>query len=140
MCVCVCVRPCAHVQLCPTLCDCVDCSPPVSSVHRILRQECWSRLPFLTSRIFLNQGLNSCLLCPQHWQADSFTTAPPEPLTHLPVSPFALPQEFSLHTLPKGSFSNITELITSVVISGGFPDVSSGKESIFQCRRCKKWV
>ena len=42
-----------------------------------------------------------------------FTTAPPEPLTYLPVSPFALSQEFSLHTLPKGSFSNIAELITS---------------------------
>ena len=69
-----------------------------------------------------------------------FTSAPPEPLTYLPVSPFALSQEFSLHTLPKGSFSNIAELITSVVISGGFPNISSGKESIFQCRRCKKWV
>ena len=32
MCVCVCV--CVKItQLCPTLCDCMDCSPPGSSVH-----------------------------------------------------------------------------------------------------------
>ena len=33
MCVCVCV--CIHLvaQLCPTLCDLIDCSPPSSSAH-----------------------------------------------------------------------------------------------------------
>ena len=41
VCVCVCAR--AHVrmhmdpQLCPTLCDPVDCSLPGSSVHRIFQ-------------------------------------------------------------------------------------------------------
>ena len=34
VCVCVCVK---SLQLCPTLCDAVDCSPPGSSVHRILQ-------------------------------------------------------------------------------------------------------
>ena len=33
------------LQLCPNLCDPVDCSPPGSSVHGILRQEYWSGLP-----------------------------------------------------------------------------------------------
>ena len=33
-------------QLCPTLCDPVDCSLPGSSVHGISRQEYWSGLPF----------------------------------------------------------------------------------------------
>ena len=33
-------------QLCPTLCDPIDCRPPGSSVHRISRQEYWSGLPF----------------------------------------------------------------------------------------------
>ena len=37
------VSPC---QSCPTLCDPMDCGPPGTSVHRIPRQEYWSRLPF----------------------------------------------------------------------------------------------
>ena len=32
-------------QLCLTLCDPMDCSPPGSSVHEFSRQEYWSRLP-----------------------------------------------------------------------------------------------
>ena len=30
------------LQLCPTLCDPMDCSLPGSSIHGISRQECWS--------------------------------------------------------------------------------------------------
>ena len=41
---CVCVR---SLQLCPTLCNPMDCSPPGYSVHRIFRQEYWSGQPFL---------------------------------------------------------------------------------------------
>ena len=33
-------------QLCLTLCDPMDCSPPGSSVHGISRQDYWSGLPF----------------------------------------------------------------------------------------------
>ena len=39
----VCV--CLVTQSCPTLCHPLDCSPPGSSVHGILRQEHWSGLP-----------------------------------------------------------------------------------------------
>ena len=35
MCMCVCVLV---AQLCPTLCDPTDCSPPGSSVHEILQE------------------------------------------------------------------------------------------------------
>ena len=35
MCVCVCV--CVHAQLCPTLCNPMDCSLPGSSVHGIFQ-------------------------------------------------------------------------------------------------------
>ena len=34
------------LQLCLTLCDPMDCSPPGSSVHGIFRQEYWNGLPF----------------------------------------------------------------------------------------------
>ena len=51
----VCVRV-LVAQLCLTLCNTMDCSPPGSSVHEILqaRMECHS----LFHRIFLTQGLN----------------------------------------------------------------------------------
>ena len=67
-------------QLCPTLCDPMDCSPPGSPfVHGIFpgkntvarqgplsmgfsRQELWSGLPFSSPGIFLTQGSNSGLL------------------------------------------------------------------------------
>ena len=45
MCVCVCV--CMLVaQSCWTLCDPMDCSPPDSSVHRILQGRILEWLPF----------------------------------------------------------------------------------------------
>ena len=39
---------CLLTQLCLTLCDALDCSPPGSSVHGISRQEYWNGLPFLS--------------------------------------------------------------------------------------------
>ena len=49
VCVCVCVCVCTGVcaQSCPTLCDPIDCSPPGSSVHRILQARIleWVALP-----------------------------------------------------------------------------------------------
>ena len=39
---CVCAK---SLQLCLTLCDPMDCSPPGSSAHGILQQEYWSGLP-----------------------------------------------------------------------------------------------
>ena len=40
----VCV--CLVAQSCPTLCHCMDCSPPVTSVHGILQAKYWSGLAF----------------------------------------------------------------------------------------------
>ena len=44
---------------CPTLCDPVDCSPPVSSVHGILQAEIpeWIAMPF--SRASSQPGIKS---------------------------------------------------------------------------------
>ena len=40
-----------HAQLCPPLCDSMDCRPPGSSVHGIFfKQEYWTRLPFSPPR------------------------------------------------------------------------------------------
>ena len=44
-------------KLCPTLCDPVDCSPPGSSVHRILKQEHWSGWACPSIGDFRNPGM-----------------------------------------------------------------------------------
>ena len=61
-------------QSCPTLCDPVDCSPPGSSVHGILQQEFWSRLPFPSPRDLPDPGIEP--RCPA-FQADGLTSEPP---------------------------------------------------------------
>ena len=72
------MRVCAKlIQLCLTLCDPVDCSPPDSSVHGILQAGIpeWVAVP--SSRgILLFQGSNPHLLCLLHWQASSLPLAP----------------------------------------------------------------
>ena len=54
--VCVCPRTCMCTQLCPTLCDPMDCSPPGSSVHGFSKQKCWNGLLFPTLGDFLDLG------------------------------------------------------------------------------------
>ena len=51
-------------QLCPTLCDPMDCSPPGSSVHGIFQAGVlkWVGCHFLLQGIFPTQGLNLGLL------------------------------------------------------------------------------
>ena len=60
---------CLVANLCPTLCDPMDYSPPGCSVHRLLQARILEWVAISFSRgIFLTQGLNLCLLS---WQADS---------------------------------------------------------------------
>ena len=73
LCVCVCV-------LCPTLCNAMDCNPPVFSVHGILQARTLEWAASLLQGIFPTQGLDLHLL---HWQADSL---PPSHLESLCIS------------------------------------------------------
>ena len=75
LCVCVCVQ--VHAQLCPILCDLMDCSPPGSSGHGILQARIREvGCHFLLQGIFRTQGLNLYLLCLLHRQVDSLPLAP----------------------------------------------------------------
>ena len=61
-----------HAQLCLTLSDSTDCSPPGSSLHGIS----WARILewaafYLLQGIFPTQGWNPHLPHLLHWQADS---------------------------------------------------------------------
>ena len=71
------------------------------------RQECWSRLPYLTAGVFPTQGPNLTLLCLLHWQADSL------PLCHL-GSPSGqpwphYPHKISLEMVPLLFFERVWE-------------------------------
>ena len=63
------------LQLYPTLCDSMDCSPPGCSVHRILQARIMERvaMPFLQG-IFLTQGSNTRLMSPA-LAGEFFTTS-----------------------------------------------------------------
>ena len=71
-----------HVQL---YCDCMNCSPPGSSVHRISKARILEWLPCLLGGVFPTQGLNLNLL---HWHVDSL------PLSHLGSPYQARAQQF----------------------------------------------
>ena len=75
---------CSVAQSCLTLCNTIDYSPPVSSIHGIffLRKNTRVGCYFLLQGIFLTQGWNTPppyprLLNPLHWQTDSLPLAPP---------------------------------------------------------------
>ena len=65
-----------YAQLCLTVCDPMDCSPPGSSVHGIFQARILEWVVIPSSRIFPIQGSNPCLLHVLHWQVDSL------PLSH----------------------------------------------------------
>ena len=48
---------CSVTQLCPTLCNPMDCSPPGSTVHGILRARILEWLPFPTPEDLLDSGI-----------------------------------------------------------------------------------
>ena len=61
---------CSDTKSCMTLCNLMDCSLPVPSVHGIPQ----AILDFFLQGIFLTQRWNPCLL---HWQAGSLSAGPP---------------------------------------------------------------
>ena len=67
---CVCAK---YLQLSPTLCNPMDCSPPGSTLHGILN---WSELPCLPPGDLPDPGIESMSPASSAFQADSL------PLTH----------------------------------------------------------
>ena len=65
------------LQLCLTLCDPVDCSPPGSSVHGILQVRILEWVTVLLQEIFSTPALNQHLLHLLHWQACSLPLSKP---------------------------------------------------------------
>ena len=74
--VCLCIHA-KSLQLCPTLCDPMDCGPPGSSVHGIFQARILEWVVMPSSRgIFPTQGWNLPLLCLLYWHASSLPLGP----------------------------------------------------------------
>ena len=71
-----CMSASSVTQSCSTLCEPMDCSPPGSSVHGILQQECSSRLPFPFPGDLSNPGIEPLSLASAALAGGFFTTAP----------------------------------------------------------------
>ena len=65
------------LQLCPTLCDPRDHSPPGSSVHEIFQARILEWVAISCSRDLPNSGIEPMSLASPTLQADSFTDEPP---------------------------------------------------------------
>ena len=65
------------LQLCLTLCDPINCSPPGSSVHGILQQEYWSGLPFPSPGDLPHLGIEPTFLMFCTLAGEFFTTVLP---------------------------------------------------------------
>ena len=78
---CMCAQ---SLQLYPTLCDAMDCSPPGSSVHGILQARIleWVAMPSSRGIFPRDQGSNLSLLCVLNWQMGSLLLVPPNPQSH----------------------------------------------------------
>ena len=63
-------------QSCPTLCDPMNCSPPGSSVHGILKQEYWGGLPCHLPGNLPNPGTESVSLTSSTLHMDSLPSEP----------------------------------------------------------------
>ena len=75
VCVCVCVRVCMHAQLCPTLCDTIDCSPPDSSVHGISQARILGDCHFFLQGILPDPGTEPKSLVSPALAGKLFTTS-----------------------------------------------------------------
>ena len=65
------------LQLCPTLCHPLDCSPPGSSVHGISQARILEWVAMPSSKGSSPPRNQTCVSCLQHWQAGSLPLVPP---------------------------------------------------------------
>ena len=77
------LRACSVAQLCPTLCDPMDCSLLGSFVHGILQARMGWRLPCPFPGYLSDQGSNLHLLRPLHQQVGSLLLVPPGKPPHV---------------------------------------------------------
>ena len=111
ICMATCLSAAQVLQSCPTLCGPVDCSPPGSSVHRILQGRIleWVAMPSSRgSSCFLTQGSNLCLLCLLHCRQILYSWATRE-------APYMTMYHYNCIWVFKSLWSNINISSTQVL-------------------------
>ena len=119
------------LQLCLSLCNPVDCSPPISSVHGILQARILERVAISFSKGSCKPRDQTCILCLLHWQTDSLPLAPSGKPSGIHISlTFFIPREWARFFTTWRSFSGILSwlcLVTSHVgRKGHFPSTVPG--------------
>ena len=71
---------CVHAQLCPTLCDPMNCSLPGYSVHGIFQARILDGLPFPSPPDLSDSGIELKTHASPAFAGGFFTTEPPEKL------------------------------------------------------------
>ena len=102
-------------QLCPTVCDPLDCSPPGSSVYGVLQARILEWVAMPSSRgSFPPRDQNLCPLCLLHRQAGPLPLAP----RGKPISlPGALMHGFSLSSWLKARRERLNSLASPAAVS-----------------------
>ena len=120
-------------QLCQTLGDLLECSPPGSSIHGVLQARIlkWVGMPSSRGSSWPRNGTS--VFCLLHWQAGSWPLAPP-----------GKPHMCILYHFISGTWAMVDFGICGSwclplwYTSLDFPGGTSGKESAWQCRRSKR--
>ena len=102
-----------------SLCNPVDYSPPVSSVHGILQARILERVAISFSRGCCKPRDQTCIFCLLHWQTDSFPLVPSGKPSGFHISlTFLIPKEWARFFTTWRSFFDIPSwlcLVTSGV-------------------------
>ena len=99
------------VQSCLTICDPMDCSPPVSSVIGFSRQEYWSGLPFPSSGDLRDPSTEPASLGFPALQADSLLSEPP------------VGEEMNVKGIRSSASSPFLPTLVILILNSKFPEV-----------------
>ena len=129
--------PLKFAQLCPTLCNPMDCSPPGSSVRRIIPTRILDRVAISSSRGSSQRRDQTVLLCVSCMGSRFFTTessGKPPPLQCIHAKNASLESNHD-KTLGKSKLSDILQINWSVSLK---KSVIKDKERLRICSRMKE--
>ena len=124
-------------QLCPTLCDPMDCSPPGSCVHGVFQARYWSGLPCLPPGDLPHPGMEPASLPTPVWAGGFFTTPAEQPYrcsVHL-VQQVGLSLGY-LHPVQNGSAPHFLDAKAMCNSPNG---VSAGERFPTDCLKKREW-
>ena len=109
---------CSVTQLCPTLCDSLDCSPPASSVHGTFQAGILKWVAIFSSKGSSQPRDRTCVSCVSCITGGFFTAEPLEKPHHLFIylSPILWIHNFFVYLLRLALFYNYYPPVTSFLL------------------------